>query len=193
MPEYSPDLLSKDERSMYDMLSPEERQQFDAENCRLVEDYNDPEKRTAAFAEVRELAQQVDRQEPLRFYDEPGKGLGFWAEDEPDEFSLVEDGDEAFNDDEITSMAHAEVELHREVREYARIAAWDMPLLSSKFSPLFPISPLRAIFPANLQQTSQSPSPSHRKPTSFASATQPTWANSTPPNPKSSWNSPPQT
>lgn len=40
---------------MYDMLSPEERQQFDAENCRLVEDYNDPEKRTAAFAEVREV------------------------------------------------------------------------------------------------------------------------------------------
>jgi small subunit ribosomal protein S35 len=45
----------------------------------------------------------------------------------------VEDADDDFHDDEITSMAHAEVELHREIREYARIAAWDMPLLTSKF------------------------------------------------------------
>ncbi|ODM22815.1 hypothetical protein SI65_00404 [Aspergillus cristatus] len=135
MPEYSPDLLSKEERSMYDMMAPEEKEQFDAENRRIVEEFNDPQKRAAAFAEIESLANQVEREEPMRFNDEPERRRGFWAEDDGDEFALVEDGDEAFNDDEITSMAHAEVELHREIREYARIAAWDMPLLSHLAKP----------------------------------------------------------
>lgn len=42
----------------------------------------------------------------------------------------VEDGDDVFGEDDMTSMAHAELEEHRELREYARIAAWDMPSLS---------------------------------------------------------------
>jgi hypothetical protein len=29
-------------------------------------------------------------------------------------------------------VAHSELEVHREMREYARIVAWDMPLLKSK-------------------------------------------------------------
>ena len=132
MPEYSPDLLSKEERNMYDMMAPEDRKQFDAENRRMVEDYNDPQKRAAVFAEMDQLANQVEREQPMRFPDDPVKRRGFWAEDETDEFALVEDGDEVFGDDEMTSMAHAEVEMHREVRDYMRIAAWDMPHLSSK-------------------------------------------------------------
>lgn len=125
---------------MYDMMAPEEKEQFDAENRRIVEEFNDPQKRAAAFAEIENLANQVEREEPMRFNDEPERRRGFWAEDDGDEFALVEDGDEAFNDDEITSMAHAEVELHREIREYARIAAWDMPLLSRMPSRYFPIA-----------------------------------------------------
>lgn len=42
----------------------------------------------------------------------------------------VEDGDDVFGEDDMTSMAHTELEEHRELREYARIAAWDMPSLS---------------------------------------------------------------
>lgn len=132
MPEYSPDLLSKEERSMYDMLSPEERAEFDAENRRLVAEFNDIEKRREAFAELDRSVNQIDKEEDIRFEDVRVKSQGFWAEDESDELALVEDGDEEINDDEITSMAHAEMELHREMREYARIAAWDMPMLSSK-------------------------------------------------------------
>jgi small subunit ribosomal protein S35 len=33
----------------------------------------------------------------------------------------------------MTSTAHGELEQHREMREYARIMAWDMPLLYSMF------------------------------------------------------------
>lgn len=125
---------------MYDMMAPEEKEQFDAENRRIVEEFNDPQKRAAAFAEIDNLANQVEREEPMRFNDELERRRGFWAEDDGDEFALVEDGDEAFNDDEITSMAHAEVEMHREIREYARIAAWDMPLLSRMSPQSFPIA-----------------------------------------------------
>ncbi|KAL4896817.1 mitochondrial ribosomal subunit protein-domain-containing protein [Aspergillus ambiguus] len=135
MAEYSPDLLSKEERSMYEMMSPEEKAQFDAENRRLVEEFNDPQKRAAAFAEIEKSVSQLEKDEPMRFEDVREKRAGFWAEEEDDEFGLVEDADEDFNDDEITSMAHAEVELHREIREYARIAAWDMPFLSNLAKP----------------------------------------------------------
>jgi small subunit ribosomal protein S35 len=133
VPEYSPDLLSKEERSMYDMLSPEEREAFDAEQRRIIEEFKDPQVRAAAFAEIEKSVRDLEKEVGLRFEDVPDKSRGFWAEEEDDEFGLVEDADDDFHDDEITSMAHAEVELHREIREYARIAAWDMPLLSSKF------------------------------------------------------------
>ncbi|KAJ5569965.1 uncharacterized protein N7459_009395 [Penicillium hispanicum] len=135
MPEYSPDLLSKEDRSMYDMLAPEERAAFDAENRRRVADFNDLEKRAAMFAEIEKSVNQIDKEEDLRFEDLRPKSRGFWAEDEDDEMAQVEDGDEEINDDEITSMAHAEMELHREMREYARIAAWDMPMLSKLAQP----------------------------------------------------------
>jgi small subunit ribosomal protein S35 len=116
---------------MYEMMSSEERAVFDEENRRFVEMFNDQKQRTADFAQIEQSAARIEREEPMRFEDVREKTRGFWAEEEDDEFSIVEDGDEEFNDDEITSMAHAELELHREVREYARIAAWDMPLLSS--------------------------------------------------------------
>ena len=38
--------------------------------------------------------------------------------------------------DDITALAHGELEQHREMRYYARLAAWEMPLLSSKRSPI---------------------------------------------------------
>ncbi|KAJ5190450.1 uncharacterized protein N7498_009435 [Penicillium cinerascens] len=134
-PEYSPDLLNKEERSMYDMMAPDQRAEFDAENRRMVAEFNDVGKRAAMFAELDKKVNQIDKEEDLRFEDIRTKQRGFWAEDDPDELAQVEDGDEEINDDEITAMAHSEMELHREVREYARIAAWDMPMLSKLAKP----------------------------------------------------------
>ncbi|GLA49983.1 37S ribosomal protein S24, mitochondrial [Aspergillus niger] len=134
-PEYSPDFLSKEEREQYDLMSPEERQEFDEANRALVSEYNDPEARAAMFAELDKEVFQIERQTYLRFEEPKIRSNGFWAEDEPDDLALVEDGDEDFNDDEMTSMAYAQLEQHREIREYARIAAWDMPLLSKLAKP----------------------------------------------------------
>lgn len=46
--------------------------------------------------------------------------------------------DEEFESDDITSLGHGELEQHREMREYARIAAWEMPLLSKLAKPFTP-------------------------------------------------------
>ncbi|KAI1425043.1 mitochondrial ribosomal subunit protein-domain-containing protein [Xylaria sp. FL1777] len=60
----------------------------------------------------------------------------FWAEEEPDKEMLNEELDvDQFDEDDIMSLAHAKFEEHREYREYARIAAWQMPLLSKLATP----------------------------------------------------------
>lgn len=40
------------------------------------------------------------------------------------------------DDDDINALAHGELEQHREIRHYARLAAWEMPLLSSRSFPI---------------------------------------------------------
>jgi len=63
----------------------------------------------------------------MRFHE-----MGWWATDEgDDEFAMAEDGDDDMDDSQITSVAHSQLEVHREVREYTRVVAWDMPLLTS--------------------------------------------------------------
>lgn len=52
--------------------------------------------------------------------------LGFWAEGE-EELGP----DEEFYGDDISALGHKQLELHREQRQYARIAAWELPLLAS--------------------------------------------------------------
>jgi small subunit ribosomal protein S35 len=50
---------------------------------------------------------------------------------EPSEFP---EEDPEFEEDDITSLAHGQLEQHREYRHYARLAAWEMPLLTSETS-----------------------------------------------------------
>jgi small subunit ribosomal protein S35 len=62
--------------------------------------------------------------------DKPNKS-SFWF-DEEDPETNTEEHDE-FDEDDITSMAHGKLEEVREMRHYARLAAWEMPLLASEF------------------------------------------------------------
>jgi hypothetical protein len=58
-----------------------------------------------------------EREDPGFFnYGEEGQGVG---------------EDEEFQGDDLSAAGHAEVEQHRELREYARLAAWELPLLHS--------------------------------------------------------------
>ncbi|CZS96028.1 related to RSM24-mitochondrial ribosomal protein, small subunit [Rhynchosporium agropyri] len=54
------------------------------------------------------------------------------AEPWEDEYTMEDD------DDDLNSLAHGELEQHREMRHYARIIAWEMPLLSKLVQPFQP-------------------------------------------------------
>jgi small subunit ribosomal protein S35 len=122
--------LSEEDKQVWNAMSAEERAEFEAEYKKFVEEYNGPNGEGEESAEVDRIISQIDREVPEPPEVEKKPVLGFWGEDEEDEFAAVEDGNEG-SDDVITSMAEAELELHREMRHYARIAAWDMPLLAS--------------------------------------------------------------
>ncbi|KAH7135751.1 mitochondrial ribosomal subunit protein-domain-containing protein [Dendryphion nanum] len=58
------------------------------------------------------------------------KSDGFWSEGEPDIGP-----DEDYYGDDLTSLGHGELEKHREMREYARLVAWELPLLNQLARP----------------------------------------------------------
>ena len=53
------------------------------------------------------------------------KRVGYWGEGEEE---LGQDED--YYGDDLTSLGHGELEQHRELREYARLIAWELPLLN---------------------------------------------------------------
>lgn len=78
---------------------------------------------------MRGVPEELRRAPPFREMrvEKPKPGLlnmGATPADEPEE-------DPEFQEDDISSLAHGELEQHREFRHYARLAAWEMPLLTS--------------------------------------------------------------
>ncbi|RDI89941.1 hypothetical protein Vi05172_g377 [Venturia inaequalis] len=61
---------------------------------------------------------------------------GFFNYGEDDPRAVGED--EEFQGDDISSQGHEELEQHRELREYARLAAWELPLLHRLAKPFEP-------------------------------------------------------
>lgn len=58
---------------------------------------------------------------------------GFWAEGEP-ELGVDED----YFGDDLTSDGHGELQKQRDIREYARLIAWELPLLNQLARPFVP-------------------------------------------------------
>jgi small subunit ribosomal protein S35 len=57
----------------------------------------------------------------------------FWHDEECDPDLITDEiGEDDFEEDDMMALGHAKLEEHREFREYARLAVWEMPLLSSK-------------------------------------------------------------
>lgn len=76
------------------------------------------------------------------------KPFDFWNEDATDEDVIVdEETSDDFEEDDIMPAAHAKLEDHRDMREYARIAIWEMPLLSSKLIPIYSGRAARVFLP----------------------------------------------
>ncbi|KAF2169996.1 hypothetical protein M409DRAFT_51777 [Zasmidium cellare ATCC 36951] len=80
---------------------------------------------TAAFPRRRGAPQNNRRQDEESFFEKEHEEV---LEDEPEIDGLI-------NESEISSTGYAELEQHRELREMVRLAAWEMPLLSSLSKP----------------------------------------------------------
>ena len=60
----------------------------------------------------------------------PNRNSFWYDEDDPD--TVTENVGDEMDEDDITSMAHAKLDEIRDMRQWTRIMAWEMPLLSSK-------------------------------------------------------------
>lgn len=78
-----------------------------------------------------EIRARIERMEPPERKFKKKLKNTFLNENDPEPW---EDEDNTLDDhDDISSLGHGELEQHREMRHYARLAAWEMPLLSSKY------------------------------------------------------------
>ncbi len=129
--------LEDDSRAEFDRSTPEEQNEW-REALRSLSE-TDP---TTSFVdelngmdeEIAKEVEDIDRTAPVTFPEKKPNKLtaGFWADEEDDEFGQVFDDDDEFREDDMTTPAHAQLDLHRDMRAYQRRIAWDMPLLSSE-------------------------------------------------------------
>ena len=125
--------LDDEERAAYKALSPTEQAQW-REEAKQVHDYmTSPDIEQQLAGDVAQAANEVTEEMPHTEFSIPRIKPGLMAMGEIEEQDSGED--EEFEGDDITSLGHGELEQHREMREYARIAAWEMPMLSSTSSP----------------------------------------------------------
>ncbi|MCJ1397171.1 37S ribosomal protein S24, mitochondrial [Xylographa trunciseda] len=147
--------LDSSSRAFYDSLSPEDRRSYEDDAIKLDEYMNSPDVEARLNAEVSEAAYDIYRQSPreIRPVDDERFKPGLMAMGEPNEADSGEDG--VFEGDDMSSIAHGELEQHRELRAYARIAAWEMPLLSKLAKPFEPptTTPLRFRYTTYLGET----------------------------------------
>lgn len=128
---FTPDVLTPEEREEYNTLTPEQRNEFNKEMEKAIDLLRNSDETVEALNQMERDFFEIERDIEYPTSIPRIKPEGFWAEDEEDEFARAKDGDDHFNDDDITTMAHTELDAHRDVRHFARIAAWEMPLLSS--------------------------------------------------------------
>lgn len=131
--------LNAEGRQHYDPLSPEEKIQFQ-KDCKEYSEFRKVEYEhmtsPAVESELQGLVSEAVS-EIQRGFPPPGPRPritpGLMAMGEVDEQNSGEDDE--FDGDDISSIAHGELEQHREIREYARIAAWEMPMLGKYAKP----------------------------------------------------------
>ncbi|KAF7547100.1 hypothetical protein G7Z17_g7957 [Cylindrodendrum hubeiense] len=130
--------LKKLEASFKAAITPEGMQQLDElakENgYNTIDQYlEDTLERTPGWAsEDRAVADDLMRDDKG---EKPNK-QSFWFDEEDPETNTEEL--EEFDEDDITSMAHGKLDQVREMRNYARLAVWEMPLLSKLAKPFVP-------------------------------------------------------
>lgn len=69
-----------------------------------------------------------DQLRKIDFGDRPDRSSLWYDEEDP----FTNTDEEPFDEDDMTAMAHGKLDQVKEMRHYARLAVWEMPLLSSK-------------------------------------------------------------
>ena len=124
--------LSPESRDYYNTLSPEERAEYEETSRKIHEHMTSPAVESQLQEAVSQAVQELAAEEPKLELKTPKIKEGYLAMGEEDPQDIGEDDE--FEGDDITSTAHGQLEQHREIREYMRIAAWEMPMLSSPSS-----------------------------------------------------------
>ena len=111
--------LDPDDRATYETLSKPEQANFLAlrNHANAILESPHTEEELERLAE--EVGREIDRESPWDFPEEPkvkDSELGYWGEDEEDEFGQVEDDDDEVYDEHMTTVAENELDLHREIR-----------------------------------------------------------------------------
>ncbi|KAK1750846.1 mitochondrial ribosomal subunit protein-domain-containing protein [Echria macrotheca] len=118
-------------------LKPEEREEIRKQFSTPPDVPKDIEKQ---YAEFLEEFDSIDSDVTTGFEKviEPRRDT-FWHEGEEDPDMITDEvGEDDFEEDDMMSLAHPKLEEHREYREYARIAVWEMPLLAQFAKPFEP-------------------------------------------------------
>lgn len=142
-----PSDLDAEQRALFDKMSKDEQTHHMAIQNHLKAVLESEEQLPDDFeAEMNDVVKGMERQLPeLNFRERRdlyGIQAGFWADDEADdEFTQLPDDDDSSDESHFSSIAESELELHRELRDYHRIAAWDLPLLSSTFPRFLGLQP----------------------------------------------------
>ncbi|MCJ1462767.1 37S ribosomal protein S24, mitochondrial [Pseudocyphellaria aurata] len=128
--------LSSQARDHYNTLSAEEKFEFRETSKKVHEHMTSHAVESKLQQRVSQELQDAAREEPPINVPSPRFKLGFFASYEDDPYDVGSDED--FEGDDMTSIAHGQLEQHREIREYMRIAAWEMPMLSKLAKPFSP-------------------------------------------------------
>lgn len=163
--------LSSQARDQYNTLSSEEKDEFRETSKKIHQHMTSRAVESKLQQSVSYELQDAAREDPRVELKFPKIKPGFFAagEDDPQDVGA----DEEFAGDDMTSIAHGQLEQHREIREYMRIAAWEMPMLSSSSSTSTSTKNREELIES---QNSPSHSRLHRSTILSASAIPLTWA-----------------
>ena len=128
--------LGRDDQAAYTGLSPSDREKMEKVEAALRDEFaNDSRTHRELEDQISAELEHLEMQFPPAPVERPRRDQGFFSMGEKEDIGPDEDD---FQGDDISSKGHAELERTREIREYARLAGWEMPLLASTFEQLTP-------------------------------------------------------
>ncbi|KAI4726405.1 hypothetical protein E4T49_05909 [Aureobasidium sp. EXF-10728] len=137
--------LGRDDQAAYNTLSPADRERMEKVEAALRDEFaNDSRTHRELEDQIAAELEHLEMIFPAAPAERaPRNNQGFFQMGEKED---IGPDDDDFQGDDISSLGHAELEQTREIREYARLAGWEMPLLANLTKPYTPptaATPLR--------------------------------------------------